>query len=206
MRCLHSLFRRESQSIRRARSGARGVCRDWLAGRIKVESRYSWRQTVRPPGEDLEYDDGQAGPDRGRLAFGTGDPEPHARAARPCGGHRRVGGAGARIPAPAPPGRDLHGSPHAGHGRLPGGPGHQGRAADRHHPPHDVHLAGRRAVREPGACARCGRRAAEDRAPGGRVARARTSCTCCRTAGSSARAVRCRGGRCPGGRGRRRSR
>ena len=42
--------------------------------------------------------------------------------------------------------RDLHGSPHARHGRLAGRAGHQERPAHRDHPHHDVHLPGRGAV------------------------------------------------------------
>ena len=41
-----------------------------------------------------------------------------------------------------------------GHGRLSGRAGHQEQSAHRDHPHHDVHLAGRRAVRRPGARAR----------------------------------------------------
>ena len=71
-----------------------------------------------------------------------------------------------------PSGRDLHGPPDARHGRVPGRAGDQERPADRDDSAHDVHLAGRRAVREPGARARRRRRAAEDRAAGRRLARA----------------------------------
>ena len=74
-----------------------------------------------------------------------------------------------------------------GHGRLPGRAGHQERSADRDDPADDVHLAGRRAVRQPGAGARRRRRAAEDGPPGGRVARSCTSCTCCPIVARAAR-------------------
>ena len=49
---------------------------------------------------------------------------------------------------------------------LAGGAGDQGQSADRHDPDHDVHLAGGRAVRRPGARARRDGRAAETGAAG----------------------------------------
>ena len=59
------------------------------------------------------------------------------------------------------PGRDLHGSPDAGHGRPAGRARDQGPARARRDPDHDVHVPGGRDIQRPGARLGRRRRAAE---------------------------------------------
>ncbi len=78
-------------------------------------------------------------------------------------------GSGYRVSDQPPAGCDLHGSPHARHGRISGRPGHQEQSADRNDPHHDVHLTGGRAVPGTGPCAGSSGRAAEADQADGRV-------------------------------------
>ena len=108
---------------------------------------------------------GQASAGRRRFEVRAGRAYAHARALRHPRGLGRVRGIGARIPQGPPPGRDLHGSPDARHGRPAGGAGNQGQSRARRHPDHDVHVPGGRDLRRAGPRLGRHRRAAEVHPP-----------------------------------------
>ena len=103
----------------------------------------------------------QASLGRGRFEVRTRVPVAHSRTSRNHGGRRRIRGSRHRLPHAQSPRRDLHGSHDAGHGRLPGRAVHQEQSAHLGHSHPHVHLAGRRPLPRPGACARRGRRVAQ---------------------------------------------